>query len=131
MPEPTTTSAAGAGFLGSLLIAMFGPDGVEYAAIFCASVSGALWPLSKAATPTRAAAAMLLTRWAGTALCLSGLIVWWMRQYWGWAGPAQITSVGVAFVVAAIGDDWRVVFRAVASRAKTLIGGARPSGDKP
>lgn len=131
MAEPAASSAVGAGLLGSLLIILLGPEGVEYAALFCAAVSGSLWPLSKAATPTRAAAAVLLLRWSATALCLSGLIVWEMRQHWGWTGPTQITSVGVAFIVAAIGDDWRGIFRAIATRARTLVSGTKPSGDKP
>ena len=131
MADPTASSAVGAGLLGSLLVMLLGPEGLEYAALLCAALAGALWPLSKTPTPTRMAASLLLVRWTAAGLCLSGLIVWGMRQHWGWTGSTQATSVGVAFVVSAIGDDWRGVFRAIASRARALIGGGKPSGDGP
>lgn len=60
MADPTASSAVGAGLLGSLLVMLLGPEGLEYAALLCAALAGALWPLSKTPTPTRMAASLLL-----------------------------------------------------------------------
>lgn len=75
MADPTASSAVGAGLLGSLLVMLLGPEGLEYAALLCAALAGALWPLSKTPTPTRMAASLLLVRWTA-----AGLLGGWLRS---------------------------------------------------
>lgn len=122
MTEPASSSAAAAtGLVASGLIALLGPNGVEYTAIACAAVSGALWPLSKRATDTRGQAVWLVLRLSLTSMCLTGLIVWAMQARFGWSGPGQATSIVVAFLVAAIGDDWQAVITGIGARVKGLF----------
>lgn len=51
MADPTASSAVGAGLLGSLLVMLLGPEGLEYAALLCAALAGALWPAQRLPLP--------------------------------------------------------------------------------
>ena len=115
MAEPTTTTTN----LTLLSIGLLGPLAGPYALIVISAISGAMWPLSSAATPTRLAGAWLLLRCAATALVLTGLLAALIEKQWGVA--AHETLAPVAFVIGALGNGWRPVFDAVGTVAASLI----------
>lgn len=118
MAEPTSTTGAG---LAAMMIATLGPAAGEYATIVFAALAGSLWPLSSAGGLTRETGALMLLRLVLTSASLAGVAAWVVTQHW--SIPATTALAPVAFGIAALGDAWRGVFRAVAKRLSSLISG--------
>lgn len=118
MAEPTATSATAFG-LTALFVSLLGPMAGPYALIAFSALSGAMWPLSDAATIGKAAGAMLLVRCTLTALLLtaflSALLDNWLQIAGLDARPV------VAFAIGALGNGWRPVFDAVGAAMSALL----------
>lgn len=121
MAEPHISPAA-------IIVAGAAPFTGQYAVIVFAALAGALWPLAAAKTATRIEAAMLLVRLVGTAAALTYAVAWVLEQKAG--VPASVGLSPVAFLIAAIGNRWGVLFDEAVERARRAIRGAAAGGDQ-
>lgn len=125
MPEPTTTSAAAA---TAASIAILGPLFGDYALIIMASLAGSLWPLSARVTSSPREGGLFIFRMVATASALTGVIAWWLETRWN--VPAGKALAPVAFLIAAVGDGWRLVLAAGIRRLGSMLSG-RDGGANP
>lgn len=124
MAEPTTTAAGSATVsVVSLAVAFAGPLLGPYAVIFLSSLAGALWPLLLGETESKRAGFSLLARVVTMALVLTGFVSLGIERFFDI--PAHESLGPVAFVIAMLGNGWRVVFAAVQS---ALIGAISKAG---
>lgn len=123
MAEPTTTTAAGVGLAASLIVALFGPDGLQYVALAGSSFAGSLWPLSNRSPMSAGSALLMIARLSGTSLCLTGLAVWAVKAQLGWSTPTLVLTVALSFGIAALGDKWRDLIAALGDRLRVLVSG--------
>lgn len=114
MPEPQISPTA-------VIVAGAAPFTGQYAVIVFAALAGALWPLAAAKTATRLEAAMLLVRLVGTAAALTYAVAWLLEQKAG--VPASVALSPVAFLIAAIGNRWGLLFDEAVERARRVIRG--------
>lgn len=110
----------------AIIVAGAAPFTGQYAVIVYAALAGALWPLAAAKTATRFDAAMLLVRLVGTAAALTYAVAWVLEKKAG--VPASISLSPVAFVIAAIGNRWGVLFDEVVERVRRVIRGEGSGG---
>lgn len=125
MPEPTSTTSAGAG-LAALAIALLGPLAGPYAVILFAALSGALWATGATPTETRMQACWLVVRLVLMASVFTGLVAHLLHAYAG-VEPGLVFGP-VAFLIAAIGDQWRAVLARLANAARAWADRAGPRG---
>jgi hypothetical protein len=122
MQEPTTTSAAIAASVTGGMIALFGPVIGVWLSVLFAAVVGAMWTVGRVETASRGVALFLLFRTVFTAVVLTGAVAVAVSEQFGWAQEHVLPAV--AFLLGALGDKFDSLRTALASRLKSIVGGA-------
>lgn len=117
MAEPTTTTST---LIGAGLVAAVAPAFGDYAVIIVSALAGSMWPLSTR-QDSRASGAAFVFRMVITSAALTGFVVWILESKAG--VPTGKALAPAAFIIAAIGDQWRSILSSGVKRIKSLIQG--------
>ena len=119
-------NASGVASVSLLFLAIFGPVYGAHAAVLCAALAGALWPLSNRDTTARGAGVLFVLRLVLTAFILTSIIASLVEAQWGWTPGTAVLPV--AFLIAAIGDKWIAIFESLVDRVRGRISNNKSGG---
>lgn len=104
MGEPSSSTATG---LVALAIALFGGSAAagEFGAVVFGALAGSMWAMKASESTGRMASAALVLKLVMTALVMTWIVAWWLREEY--ALPPTETLGVVAFCLAAVGDKWK------------------------